>query len=110
MYKEKNMKCSTSLCQKQIYAITNHKKRDLIGDLQDTNNKCCLCQDSTEYHEPNGVVLHIMLRLHGTILGPEGHICNVVTGQFDCQDRGIVEHIIPFLKYLYVTLLCYPLF
>ncbi len=62
------------------------------------------------YHEPNGVVLHIMLRLRGTISGPEGHICNVSTGQFNCQDRGIVEHIIPFLNYLYVTLLRYPNF
>ncbi len=51
-----------------------------------------------------------MLRLGGTVLGPEGHICNVLTGQFDCQDRGIVEHIVPFLIFLYVTLLRYPCF
>ncbi len=51
-----------------------------------------------------------MLRLRGTVLGPKGRICNVLTGQFDCQDRGIVEHIIPFLNYLYVTLLRYPRF
>ncbi len=37
--RKRNMKCSTSQCQKQIYAITNHMKRDLIGELQDTNNK-----------------------------------------------------------------------
>jgi hypothetical protein len=51
-----------------------------------------------------------MLGLHGTVLGPKGRICNVFTGRFDCQDRGIVEHIIPFLNYLHVTLLCYPRF
>ena len=62
------------------------------------------------YLEPNGVVLHIMLRLHGTVLGPKGRIHNVLTGQFDCQDRGILEHIIPFFNYLYVTLLRYPHF
>ncbi len=48
--RKRNMKCSTSQCQKQIYAITNHEKRDLIGESQDANNKCCLCQDSTHYH------------------------------------------------------------
>jgi hypothetical protein len=53
---------------------------------------------SKRYHEPNGVVLHVMLRLRGTVLGSEGCICNVLTGQFDCQDRGIVEHIIPFFE------------
>ncbi len=39
--RKRNMKCAMSQCQKQIYAITNHKKRDLIGELQDANNKCC---------------------------------------------------------------------
>ncbi len=63
-----------------------------------------------QYHAPNGVVLHVMLRVRSTVLGPKGGICNVLTGQFDCQDRGIVEQIIPFLNYLYVTLLRYPRF
>jgi hypothetical protein len=62
------------------------------------------------YHAPNGVVLHITLRLRGTILGPKGCMCYVLTGQSDFQDRGDMEHIIPFLNYLYVTLLHYPRF
>ncbi len=69
-----------------------------------------MCEREQKHHEPNGVVLHIMLRLRGTVLGPEGRICKVLTGQFNCQDRGIVEHIIPFLNYMYVTLLCHPPF
>ncbi len=48
--RKRNMKCSASQWKKQVYAITNHEKRDLIGEFQDANNKCCLCQDSTHYH------------------------------------------------------------
>ncbi len=76
----------------------------LIMNKDTINFNFCLA-NTPMYHEPNGVVLHVMLRLRCTVLGPEGRICNVLTGQFDCQDRGIMEHIIPFLNYLYVTLL-----
>ncbi len=48
--RKRNMKCSMSQCQKQIYAIQITGKRDLIGESQDANSKCCLCQDSTHYH------------------------------------------------------------
>jgi hypothetical protein len=46
----KNMRCSTSTSQKQIYAIMNHKNRDLIGETYVEDNKCSLCQDCTHYH------------------------------------------------------------
>jgi hypothetical protein len=73
--RKRNVKCLTSQCQKQIYAITNHKKRDLIGELQDSNNKCCLCQDCTHYHIELG-------RFIPTSIG--GCTCNDVTWHYEC--------------------------
>jgi hypothetical protein len=73
--RKRNSKCSTSHCQKQIYAITNHKKRDLIGESQDANSKCCFCQDSTHYHIELG-------RFIQTIIG--GCTCKDVTWHFEC--------------------------
>jgi hypothetical protein len=48
--RKRNMRCTTSKCQKKIYAITNYEKRDLIGEMQHADSKCCLCQDCTHYH------------------------------------------------------------
>jgi hypothetical protein len=73
--RNRNMKCSMSQCQKQIYAITNHKKRDLIGELQDTNNECCLCQDCTHYHIELGRFIPTSI---------EGCTCKDVTWHFEC--------------------------
>jgi hypothetical protein len=73
--RKRNMKCSMSQCQKQIYAITNHEKRDLIGELQDANNKCCLCQDGEHYHIELG-------RFIPTNIG--GCKCKDVTWHFQC--------------------------
>jgi hypothetical protein len=73
--RNRSMICSMSQCQKQIYAITNHEKRDLIGELQDANNKCCLCQDCTHYQIELGQFIP-------TNIG--GCTCKDVTWHFEC--------------------------
>jgi hypothetical protein len=108
-----NPKCITTMPRcargKNIFNM-----RYIFIPIQDGLHVMCAVsymeQMKIKYHEPSSVVLHVMLRLRGTVLGPEGCICNVLTGQFVCQDRGIVEHIIPFLNCLYVTLHHYPCF
>jgi hypothetical protein len=73
--RKRNMRYSTSQCQKQIYAIKNHKKRDLIGESQEANSKCCLCQDCTHYHIELGQFIP-------TNIG--GCTCKDVTWHFEC--------------------------